>query len=437
MPRPRHPSRIETITFPVFGISWFGNPGDGTSYTAYCGGGGSAKTGVFNSCIVQTPESQNGNEDALKISTGDKVGVAIHIFQNPVTGKIWLVIGMDKEIQRFSLPSGELDGVIDVGEGVNAVGVNAMADRLAVGCDSGLTKVYSMADDAFDSPEPVYTCEGHTKTVCACAFSPREGRLLTSAKDGTACVWKDGTLLSTLTCSVEDPKAPKAPKPKRPPQVLVRGCAWADLEGKVALTIASGRRGRAFLSQWVEGEKGKEFECAKRTGCSPCPISAMSLSDDAGLMALGSVDGSIILWDVEKWKVIKTFKEVHDLPVTGIAARPYPVPLQGEENGVQIHARSASADSQLACLTLQRRGPPAEKKQGRGSIRSGPSVATIMNRLIAVVVVLWALYPILQDMQEKCAVPWQKRNLGALRQCVVEDVLLAPSWRAGVSSPPY
>ena len=114
---------------------------------------------------------------------------------------------MAKEIQRFSLPSGELDGVIDVGEGVNAVGVNAMADRLAVGCDSGLTKVYAMVDDAFESPEPVYTCEGHAKPVCACGFSPRGGRLLTSAKDGTACAWKDGTLLSNFTCSVEDPKA--------------------------------------------------------------------------------------------------------------------------------------------------------------------------------------------------------------------------------------
>jgi WD40 repeat protein len=435
MPRPRPPSRIETITFPVFGISWFGNPGDGTSYTAYCGGGGSAKTGVFNSCIVQTPESQNGQEEALKISTGEKVGVATHIYQNPVTGKIWLVIGMEKEIQRFSLPSGELDGVIDVGEGVNAVGVNAMADHLAVGCDSGLVKVYSMADDTFESTdEPAYTCEGHTKTVCACAFSPRGGRLLTSAKDGTACVWKDGTLISTLTCSIEDAKA-KGPKPKRPPQVLVRGCAFEDLEGKVALTVASGRRGKAFLSKWVEGENG--FECEVRTGCSPCPISAMSLSDDAGLMALGSVDGSIILWDVAKWKVLKTFKEVHDLPVTGIAARPYPVPLQGEENGVQIHARSASADSQLACLTLQRKGPPKAKKQGGGSIRSGPSGATIMNRLIAMVVLSFVLYPVLQDVQEKCAVPLQKKDFSTLRQCLMDDVLIAPSSRPGVSVPPY
>jgi hypothetical protein len=435
MPRPRPPSRIETITFPVFGISWFGNPGDGTSYTAYCGGGGSAKTGVFNNCIVQTPASQNGDEEHMKISTGDKVGVAIHIFQNPVTGRIWMVIAMDKEIQRYSLPSGELDGVIDVGEGVNAVGVNAMADRLAVGCDSGLTKVFFIGDDQFETGEPAYLCEGHTKTVCACAFSPRGGRLLTSAKDGTACVWKEGKLLGTLTCSIEDPKDKKGPPPKRPPQILVRGCAFADLDGEVALTVASSRRGSAFLSQWVDnGETG--FTCAKRTACSPCPISAMSLSDDAGLMALGSVDGSIILWDIATWRALKTFKEVHDLPVTGIAARPFPVPLQGEENGVQIHARSASADSQLACLTLQRRGPP-EQKQAGGGIKSGTSVAGIMNRLISLGIFLWVLYPVLQEAQEKCAVPWGKKDLVSLKQCVMDDVLIAPSWRPGVSVPPH
>lgn len=432
MPRPRAPSRVEAITFPVFGISWFGNPGNGTSYTAYCGGGGSAKTGVFNSCIVQTAESQNGFEEPLIISTGDKVGVAVNIFQNPVTGKIWLIMAMEKEVQRFSLPEGKLEGVIHVGEGVNAVGVNGMTDRLAVGCDSGMVKVYTISDDDFSAADPLYVCEGHEKTVCACVFSMRGGRLLTSAKDGTARVWKEGQLISVLTCSIEDKKAPK-PTSKRPPQVLVRGCAFADLEGKVALTVASGRRGAAFLSQWVDSKEG--FQCAVRTNCSPCPISAMSLSADTGLMALGSVDGSIILWDVATWKKKKIFKEVHDLPVTGIAARPYDVPLQGEEDGIRIEARSASADSQLACLTLQKRAP---KKQAEGGgSDSGTSGLTLLNRFIALIVILIALYPVIQEGRLKCAGTYQNNGLNALKRCIIDDVLIAPSSRPGVSVPPH
>jgi WD40 repeat protein len=414
----------------VFGISWFGNPGDGTSYTAYCGGGGSARTGVGNSCIVQTPASQNGMDVPLTISTGDDIGVALQIYQNPVTGKVWLIVALSHEIHRYSLPSGKPDGVINVGEGVNAVGVNGMTDQMAVGCDSGLVKVYAMTDEDFATAEPAHVCEGHEKTVCACTFSMRGGRLLTSAKDGTAKVWKNGQLLATLECSVEDPKA-KGPKPKRPPQVLVRGCAFADLEGRVALTVASGRRGAAFLAQWIQDENG--FSCAVRTNCSPCPISAMDLSADAGLMALGSVDGSIILWDVAAWKTMKTFKEVHDLPVTGIAARPFPVPLQGEDNGVQIHARSASADSQLACLTLQRKAP----KQGGESSSSGYFGLTLLTRLLYLLMLLWAVYPIFREGQQKCLETYQTTGLKALRQCIVEELLIAPSWRPGVSVPPH
>ena len=37
---------------------------------------------------------------------------------------------------------------------------------------------------------------------------------------------------------------------KRPPQILVRGCAYGDLEGKTMYTIASGKRGPAYLTKW-------------------------------------------------------------------------------------------------------------------------------------------------------------------------------------------
>ena len=37
---------------------------------------------------------------------------------------------------------------------------------------------------------------------------------------------------------------------KRPPQILVRGCAYGDLEGRTMYTIASGKRGPAYLTKW-------------------------------------------------------------------------------------------------------------------------------------------------------------------------------------------
>jgi WD40 repeat protein len=420
MPRPRPPSRIDTVTTPLFGICWYGNPGDGTSIVAYCGGGGSAATGVKNFIGVRIP-----GQEPLQITTGDQVGVALTIVQSPVNGKLYLFVALGTKVHRYSLPDGQDTGQLEAGDNLNCLSVNAMVDQLAVGCENGTVKIFNINDQELGEL-PLYTCEGHEKAVCAVAFSLREHTMVSSAKDGTARVWKNGNLIGVLACSIKDPKA-KVPPPKRPPQALVRGCAFGDLDGRIIYTVVSGRRGKAYLSRW--GWKGDKYECLIRSECSPCPISAMSLSGDAGLLALGAVDGTIILWGIERWKPMKSFREVHDLPVTCIAARPFPVPLQGEEDGIQYHALSASADSQLAYLTLQRRAP-REKSSSR-------SYQSLINSLVRIAILAWVLYPVTNEIWDKCEDEWDSQGLAKTWECIRYDVLIAPSTRPGVLVPPY
>jgi len=455
MPSPRAPSKVEPLTFPVFGMSWFGDPADGRSIRAFTGGGGSARTGIHNFIVVQ-----DGYEEH-KISTGDAVGVALLVYKNPVSHRLWLVVALGGEVHRYSLPDRKQQGVLsildcteneeeEVEQGsedetkkktkdlCNAVTVNAMADRIAVGCDSGLIKVFETSDEQFASEQPLYVCEGHTKAICAMQFSLRNGLLLSSAKDGTARVWNEtAECLSGMTCDCNDPDGPPQRGRGGGGQILVRGCAFLDMNGQHAVTVASTRRGRAFLSQWARQENNSNYACAVRTACSPCPISAMSLSQDGELLALGSVDGSIILWSVPDWKPLKTFPEVHDLPVTCIAVRPFPVPLQGEEeSGVAIHARSASADSKMGLLTMQRRAPKRKDDQTRGG---GVCyvMAMMIHRLLQLAVIMFILYPLIVDTMTKCDIQLQTRDFQGLKQCFLDDVLIAPSWRAGVSTPPF
>jgi WD domain, G-beta repeat len=440
MPPPRPPSRIEPLAIPVFAISWFADPADGRSITAYSGGGGSARTGVKNLIVIQ-----DGVDAERTISTGDKVGIALQVYKNPTTNKLWLIVALGSEVCRYSIPEGELDSGLTISgnnskekkESCCAVAINSMADKIAVGCDSGIVMIYPTSDDKFiEEQRPLVTFSSHTNSICAISFSLRGGRVLTSAKDGYARVWdvNYGECISEMLCSCDDKNAPPAPTNRSPPQILVRGCAFADMDGKVALTVASARRGKAFLTQWLQKNDGESFICAIRSECSPNPISAMCMSQDGRLLTLGSVNGSIILWSVLDWVLLKIFSEVHDLPVTCIAARPFDVDLQGENfTGVRIHAKSASADGQMGCLTLQRKA--AQRREI--SSDSGKGFMHITHRIIITSIVLWLLSPIARETTWKCGYVYQEHRWGELLNCFVDDVLIAPSPRPGVASIPH
>jgi hypothetical protein len=161
----------------------------------------------------------------------------------------------------------------------------------------------------------------------------------------------------------------------------------------------------------------------------------MSLSGDAGMVALGATDGTVILWNVEKWKAMKKFPEVHDLPVTCIAARPFPVPLLCDEDsdGVQMHAISASADSQLAWLTMQRRG------RSKG-VPSETNLKSVLNTILKAAFLGWLLYPVANEINDKCRNDLNvvsQGNIGKTWECIRYEVLLAPATRPGIAVPPY
>lgn len=438
MPRPRPPSRIDAVATPLFGMCWYGDPGSGLSIVAHCGGGGSAATGVKNTIMLITAEppkstEQGASNGELVISTGVEVGVAIQIIKNPITNQMRLFVGLGSRVHVYNLPGGELTDEISVGDNVNAIGINSLTSRLAVGCESGTIKIFAMdnSKDKFENKLPVATLEGHGKTVCAVAYAPRdEEKLVSSAKDGTARVWQGEECIGVLECSIKDPKGPP---PKRQQQVLARGCAFGDLNGNIVFTVASGRRGKAFLSKWGASQDG--YQCMERTECSPCPVSAMDLSADAGMLVLGATDGTVILWGVEKWKPLKTFPEVHDLPVTCIAARPYPVPLACDEenDGVQMHAISASADSQLAWLTLERRS--------KSRTPSDVTFKSTLHALLKAAILGWILYPVANEINEKCRESElylsSGGRFGQTLECIRHEVLLAPASRPGIAVPPH
>ena len=468
-PKTHPPSKVDSLTFPVFGLTWCGTPSspknDGCSLIAYCGGGGSSKTGVLNKIVVLVNYDDNQNHDGeatklpsnvggggsavtaptftsreIVISSGEALCFGVYAFKpyNDPLNMARLVACIGDEVLLYGIPlfgkssqtnnngEGEGDdemkkeeaillGKANVGKGYGANVSTYTAlhqdgkliDCLAVGCENGHVIIFHLHQTTSGQQQSyefikVTECQGHTKAICAVNFHPRGMQLLSSGKDGTARVFSttSGKELAVLKCEVHDPNGPPPAQPsqgtmktkdprmmKRPPQILVRGCAYGDLEGKVMYTIASGKRGPAYLTKWrtlvplnktpggggaPDNEQPLNVNQEYRIQCSPVPISATSLSSDGTMFTMGSVEGSVLLYNLEKQCVVKEFKEVHDLPVTCVATRPVPnvLMLPGElEGGVNFDAVSASADNRLGRWTLQKKSrvktpsPPKSTRQ--------------------------------------------------------------------------
>mmetsp|Transcript_8928 Transcript_8928/g.22079 ORF Transcript_8928/g.22079 Transcript_8928/m.22079 type:complete len:457 (-) Transcript_8928:2270-3640(-) len=449
------PSRHDSVGSPIFGLYWYGDPGDGTSILAYCGGGGSSATGVKNRIFVEIargpedkvqledqPQGGANDDEPVIIDTADQLGVAVHICKNPLTNKLSLFCALGTKINVYSLPECQLEQELSVGATVHTIGVNAMANAIALGCDNGSIKVFEFERDYRIKELPAYVCDegpdvGHTKPICSVSFAPRKNDLLcSSSKDGTARVWNRDQCISVLKCSIQDPTAPPPPANRRNriQTVMVRGCAFGDLEGNLIYTVASGKRGKAFLSKWGFDERENQYQCFERTVCSEHPVSAMSMSADASTIAIGNSDGNVYLWSIPKWKTVKKFPGVHEFPVTCIASRPYDLPLKGEqETQIRFNAFSASADAQLARLTTQRKVPKSAAEKNA----PGFPLAEYLNWLTKWALILLIVSPLAQDMWVRCGDDSDIDGFGAKLKCVRDNIIIAPSSRPGISIPPH
>uniref|UniRef100_A0A7S4IQ94 Anaphase-promoting complex subunit 4 WD40 domain-containing protein n=1 Tax=Odontella aurita TaxID=265563 RepID=A0A7S4IQ94_9STRA len=520
MPIPRHPSRLETVTFPVFACCWYGKPSlpptnaGGISILAYCGGGGSAKTGVFNTLAVVvkeqvSPVDPNARSDddvvaerKIKIDTGVQIGVGVAMHRHHSnTGDVRMLVCVGDKVNLYAVPlegspllenlpeededagPSLLLGGVTVGEkyGCNAVAFSPLGDAMAVGCENGQVIIYRILHD--EAGRATFRKiveaqgEGHDGAVSSVAFHPRVLAVLSGSKDGTARLWdgRSGSELGQMKCIAEDPDPKKAAaakkKPQRgrvqrgPPKILVRGCAFGDLEGKVVYTVQSGKRTPAYVSRWVLappkageprpqpplGPDGRpigppppngNFVEGARAECSEKPVSSLSLSGDASTLVLGNVEGSVFLFDLENMKVSKAFLEVHDLPVTCVAARPEMGPLPGDvAEGVAFDALSASADNRMGFLTKQRRSRKKKARRPGGKAGAGMSTTTLM-------ILMWffmVLY-LVGKMSWRLCRP-ELLAIGQLEEpamafeaaarCVWELTIWAPPTRAGVSVPPH
>ena len=212
---------MDSLSFPVFGLTWYGTQSAGggigsndsksnnagLNVIAYCGGGGSAKTGVGNKIVVNVtsdPPIDSALADgattsrSVEISTGEALCFGVHVFRpyDDTWGMVRLLACVGDEILLYGIPifenasngdmnfsklgdagnSGEdrseahsIDkggdaivlGKTHVGNGYGAnVATYApfyrqgkLLHSVAVGCENGVVIVYHLSHDGSDNDD--------------------------------------------------------------------------------------------------------------------------------------------------------------------------------------------------------------------------------------------------------------------------------------------
>jgi RNA polymerase sigma factor (sigma-70 family) len=193
-----------------------------------------------------------------------------------------------------------------------ATGDSAPVGEFRPGVDSGASAVRLW--DAV-AGRKLHEMEGHTGGVTAVAFSP-DGRALVSAShDATLRFWDLPTGKPVRTVPVADETTPRGP-----PDDNVRGVHYGGV-----LAVAYSPDGRLLASGSEDGTvrlwdaaAGRELHALRGHGRE---VASVAFSPDGKVLASGSLDNTIRLWDPANGKPLQTW-EGQDGPVTNLAVSP-------------------------------------------------------------------------------------------------------------------
>jgi len=371
------PSRVEALAVgsPIFGlVCW--TTEEGRSLALYCGGGGSAKSGVTNHVRVVDLADMS---TVWSFDTGEELASAA------CRGGSEIVVCFGAKLRSFDLELNSKRGevVADTEECVNSIDIAYDGLSLASGGDDGVVRLWILDEDETSIFRKDRDCRGHEGPVTSVSYADAAHLVASASKDGTCRVWSAtlGTCFAKVDVRAVTPvialKTKRLGGPK-PGDVMCRSAKFVDRD--LAIVVAScPQRGAAFASKWqlnVEGDK-VTLDLRALQKVSSKPVSSVARKD--AHLAFGDVDGNVTLLNVvaaEKnknlLKPLFTRRALHDLPVTALS-------FASDELLV-----SASADYKINKI----RTPATSKKGGRTSGLCGRLFTLLFYVLLGYVVFL-------------------------------------------------
>jgi len=376
--------------YPVFDVFW-GSNSNAKNLLAIAGGGGSAKSGVGNNlniCEVSMTKNTLNLKTPIDVNTGDELCGVVSLNSKGTM----LAAGFGSQINIYSVVVDRLiligklrlESEVEGGASVNSLTFGLQDQALVAGCEDGCVKQWrlknvfaaekiakTLVSESSENPQQALdhlsfdaapTFKGHTAAITAVVFHPDVNVLASTAKDGTCRIFegRHATELAQLACET-DPQAlalelklastPRSRTPRPPPKLpQFRSCRFSS-NGDQLFTIQSTSRGPVtlkctnlqieFLSKRFSVTVGK---CQKVIPAN-VPATCMSVSYDGERVAIGTVEGKVIILNSSNLAKIQQF-QAHDLPVTALCFAP-------DSTNMPYDLISSSADSKCTLMKSQ------------------------------------------------------------------------------------
>ncbi|MFS7982965.1 putative transcription factor WD40-like family [Helianthus anomalus] len=284
--------------------------GNRPNYVIFAGGGGEGRSGIPNALVISLFDSASNSlsdEPVEKLETGDDLPyrMAVHpggegvICSLPNSCRLfeWDTITSDNTIELSLKPSEKVfDKLEDIGQQL-AVTFSQDGSLLAVGGEDGTLRVFKWPSMALILDAP----KAHT-SVKNLDFSP-DGKYLVSVGSGPGRVWDISSSIAKASLSKENDE--------------VFGFCKFSLNGEsdpFLYATAMRDRGGSIVKWNTTTWKRISSKHVVRD-----PISAFSVSNNGKLLAIGTIEGDVLILNSSSMKVQTVIKKAHLGVVTSLA----------------------------------------------------------------------------------------------------------------------
>ncbi|XP_030308040.1 WD repeat and HMG-box DNA-binding protein 1 [Calypte anna] len=253
-----------------------------------CGGDGDVR--IWANLDDDDPKSINVGEKAYSCALKN--------------GKLITAVS-NNTVQIHTFPEGVPDGILTrFTTNANHVIFNSDGSKVAAGSSDFMVKVVEVTDSSKQK-----TFRGHDAPVLSLSFDPKDVYLASASCDGSVRVWK----IADQTCTTSWPLLQKCNDVINAKSICRLG--WQPGSGEL-LAIPVDKIVKLYKRETWESQ----FDLSDTF--ITLPLNVVTWSPCGHYLAAGSVDGSIVVWNVETQECIERMKHEKNYTICGLAWHP-------------------------------------------------------------------------------------------------------------------